>query len=511
MLVNVFSAAVTGLVATIVEVEINATQGAKFFITGLPDAAVRESYSRVVSAIENAGYRRPLNNLVINLAPADIRKEGSSFDLPIAIGCLAVSGMISPEKLGRTMLLGELGLDGRLRPTRGCLTVAIEARRAGFDALIVPRENVMEAAVVDKLKVYGASNLVEVIDFLNGREGLEPTVFDTRAEFLSRKDEVQPDFSEVKGQENVKRACEVAAAGGHNLLLIGSPGCGKSMLAKRMPSILPPLTMAESLETTQIHSVAGILPEGVSLLHERPFRSPHHTISNVALIGGGSNFRPGEISLAHNGVLFLDELPEFGRVLETLRQPLEDRVISINRAKYSVKLPCSFMLMAAMNPCPCGYYNDPTHHCTCTPRQVKNYMSRISEPLLDRLDLQIEVTPVSFSDLAAKPAGESSAAIRERVVAARLIQQQRFRSIKGIHCNAQMTDAQLGEFAPLDDGCRRVIRTAMERRGLSARAYKRINKIARTIADLDGAEHIDSRHVIEAVGYRSLDRSKWGE
>lgn len=511
MLVHLFSAAVTGLVATIVEVEVSSGSGDKFYISGLPDAAVRESYSRVTSAITNSGYRRPRQSLTINLAPADIRKEGSAFDLPIAAACLAVAGIVEKTMLDKTMLLGELGLDGRLRPVKGCLTIAMVARKAGFENLIVPLQNVREAAVVDHLKVYGASCLTEVIDFLNGKPGLDPTEFDTRREFYLNQSQTQPDFSEVKGQENVKRACEVAAAGGHNIILIGSPGCGKSMLAKRMPGILPPLTLAESLETTQIHSVAGCLPEGVSLLYERPFRSPHHTISNVALIGGGTNLRPGEISLAHNGVLFLDELPEFGRVLETLRQPLEDRFINISRAKYSVHLPCSFMLMAAMNPCPCGFYNDPTHTCTCTPRQVKNYMARISEPLLDRLDLQIEVTPVPFKDLAKKPAGESSASIRERVTRAREIQQERFVSLKGVYCNAQMSDAQLAEFAPLDDACQRILERVMEKLGLSARAYRRIQKIARTIADLDGMASITEDHVLEAVTYRSLDRSRWGE
>lgn len=387
MLVHLFSAAVNGLVATPVEVEVNTYPGDKLLISGLPDAAVRESYSRVSSAIQNCGFRLPGTSMVINLAPASLRKVGSGYDLPIAVGILAAGKMIQQKHLDRVMMVGELGLDGSLRPVFGALSIAIEARKRGYESLIVPEANVREAGVVNKLKVYGARHLSEVIDFLNDKPALQPIEIDTRKEFFENQKECTCDFSDVKGQENVKRAFEVAAAGGHNIILIGSPGCGKSMMAKRLPSILPPLTLSESLETTQIHSVAGILPPNVSLISQRPFRSPHHTISDIGITGGGSNFRPGEISLAHHGVLFLDELPEFSKnVLETLRQPLEDRVITITRAQYTVQLPCSVMLVAAMNPCPCGYYNDPNHQCTCTPWQVKHYMSRISGPFMDRMD-----------------------------------------------------------------------------------------------------------------------------
>jgi magnesium chelatase family protein len=512
MLVHLFSAAVNGLVATVVEIEVNTFPGDKFLISGLPDAAVRESYSRVVSAISNSGFKRQASSIIINMAPASLRKEGTGYDLPIAIAMLACGKVVQTAKLQKVMLLGELGLDGTLRPLRGCLPVAIEARKQGYEALIVPAENAREAAVVNRLKVFGAHHLVEVVDYLNGKPGLEPTLVDTRKEFYEHQNDDDADFIDVKGQQDVKRAFEVAAAGGHNLILIGSPGCGKSMMAKRMPSILPPLTLAESLETTQIHSVAGILPPGVSLIASRPYRSPHHTISDVALIGGGATFQPGEISLAHNGVLFLDELPEFTRTaLETLRQPLEDRVITINRAKYSVRLPCSFQLIAAMNPCPCGYYNHPTHRCDCTPGQVKKYMSRISGPLLDRIDIQCEVTPVPFSDLAKAPVGESSKDIRGRVIAARELQTERFKNLRGVHCNAQMSSKQLHEFARPDEESLRILNMAMERLDLSARAYEKILKVARTIADLDHSELIRAPHVSEAVGYRNLDRSTWGE
>jgi len=507
-----FSAAVNGLVATPVEVEINTYPGDKLLISGLPDAAVRESYSRVTSAIQNCGFHLPGSSMVINLAPAGLRKVGSGYDLPIAIAILAAAKMIQEDHLKNVMLVGELGLDGSLRPILGALSIAIEARKRGFEGLIVPAANVREAGVVNKLKVYGAQHLSEVIDFLNDKPTLQPVEVDTRKEFYDNQQECDFDFRDVKGQENVKRAFEVAAAGGHNIMLIGSPGCGKSMMAKRLPSILPPLTLSESLETTQIHSVAGILSPDVSLISQRPFRSPHHTISDVGICGGGANFRPGEISLAHNGVLFLDELPEFSKnVLETLRQPLEDRVITISRAQYTVQLPCSIMLVAAMNPCPCGYYNDPGHKCSCTPWQVKRYMSKISGPFLDRMDLQVEVTPVSLADLSRMPKGESSAQIRERVIRARQLQEERFRNIKGMHCNAQMSARLLSQFAVLDEESGQVLTQAMNRLGLSARAYERILKMARTIADLDASPTILGPHVREAIGYRNLDRDSWGE
>ena len=512
MLVHLFSAAVNGLTATIVEIEVNTYRGEKLLMSGLPDTAIRESYSRVVSAITNTGFKCPRESLIINLAPANLRKEGTGYDLPIAIGMMACANVVDKEKLGKVLLLGELGLDGTLRPVRGCLPVAIEARKKGYETLIVPSENSYESAVVNHLKVYGASHLAEVVDFLNGKSVLEETVVDTRRDFFEHQAEFDSDFNEVRGQENVKRAFEIAASGGHNMLLIGSPGCGKSMMAKRLPTILPPLSLAESLETTQIHSVAGLLEPGVSLIAQRPFRSPHHTISDVALIGGGTTFQPGEISLAHNGVLFLDELPEFSRtVLETLRQPLEDRKITISRAKYNIELPCSFMLVAAMNPCPCGYYNHPTHRCECSPGQIKKYMSRISGPLLDRIDLQVEVTPVPFEDLAHTPQGESSAAIRDRVIQARNVQHERFKGHVGIYCNAQMSSKMLHIFAEPDEAGLHLLNQAMTRFDLSARAYEKILKVARTIADLDHSGQVLSKHISEAIGYRNLDRSSWGE
>jgi magnesium chelatase family protein len=512
MLVKVFSAAVQGIEATTVTIEVNLSRGVKFFLVGLPDNAVKESHERILSALQVNGYKFPVAQIIVNMAPADIRKEGSAYDLPLAIGIMAANGTVSPDKLSRYMMIGELGLDGALQPVKGALPIAIRAREQGFEGLIVPRENAREAAVVNRLKVYGADNLKEVIEFMNGECQLEPTEVNTREEFYAQQNDFEYDFAEVKGQESVKRALEVAAAGGHNLIMIGPPGSGKSMMAKRLPSILPPLSLAESLETTQIHSVAGKLGKNTSLIAHRPFRSPHHTISSVALVGGGQNPQPGEISLAHNGVLFADELPEFNRsVLEMLRQPLEDRTISISRAKYTVEYPASFMLIASMNPCPCGYYNHPTKACVCNPGQVQKYLNRISGPLLDRIDIQVEIVPVPFEKLSDARPGEPSEAIRQRVIAARKIQEQRFSHISGIHCNAQMTPKMLTEYATPDEAGLNLLRNAMERLNLSARAYDRILKVARTIADLDASPTVQSMHIAEAIGYRNLDRENWAE
>ena len=512
MLVKTFCAEVTGLEATTITIEVNMTRGVQFRLSGLADTAVKESYDRIRAAIANNGYKPPTADLTVNLSPADIRKEGSGYDLPLAIGILAAHGKISETMLGDYMMIGELGLDGRLKPVNGVLPVAIRARKEKFKGLIVPRENVREAAVVNQLDVYGMDGLADVISFLNGSSNYEPTVVDTRKEFYEQQYDFDLDFADVKGQEGVKRALEIAAAGSHNIIMIGSPGSGKSMMAKRLPSILPPLTLAESLETTQIHSVAGKLSSGTSLISQRPFRSPHHTVSQVAMTGGGNRALPGEVSMAHNGVLFLDELPEFNKTtLEVLRQPLEDRKITISRAKYTVEYPCSFMFVASMNPCPCGYYGDPTHHCVCTPGQIGRYLSKISGPLLDRIDLHVEVPVVSFSQLSQMQPGESSSAIRERVIMARQIQQQRYKDYKGIYCNAQMTERMIHLFAEPDERSLDMLRTAMERLSLSARAYSRILKVARTIADLERSEKIQSHHIAEAIGYRNLDRSDWAE
>lgn len=512
MLIKVFGAAVQGIDATLITIEVNSSRGCMFYLVGLPDSAVKESHQRIISALQVNGYRMPTSNIVINMAPADIRKEGAAYDLPLAIGILAASEVIQSDKLERYLLMGELSLDGSLKPIKGALPIAIKARELGFEGMIVPQQNAHEAAVVNNLKVYGAGNIKEVIEFFNGTQELTPTLVNTREEFYSQQSNFDFDFAEVKGQENVKRALEVAASGSHNILLIGSPGSGKSMLAKRLPSILPPLSLGESLETTKIHSVAGKLGKDGGLISKRPFRAPHHTISTVAMTGGGSFPQPGEISLAHNGILYLDELPEYSRnVLEVLRQPLEDRKITVSRIRCNVEYPASFMLVASMNPCPCGYYTHPTKVCVCSPGQVQKYLNRISGPLLDRIDIQCEITPVPFKDISKAQPGEPSAAIRERVIKARDIQTARYKDFKGVHCNAQMTERMIHQYAELDNAGMDLLRMAMERFSLSARAYSRILKVARTIADLDASDRVQPHHLAEAIGYRNLDRGDWAE
>lgn len=512
MLVKVFGAAVQGIDATLITIEVNSSRGCLFNLVGLPDSAVKESYQRIRSALQVNNYKLPTSSITINMAPADIRKEGSAYDLPLAIGMLASKEMIKPDMLPDYLIMGELSLDGGLQPIKGALPIAILARELGFKGMIVPQQNAREAAVVNNLEVFGVENIKDVVQFFNGEKILDPVIVNTREEFYSRQTTFDFDFSEVKGQENVKRALEIAAAGGHNIILIGAPGSGKSMLAKRIPSILPPLSLGESLETTKIHSVAGKLGKEGGLISTRPFRSPHHTISAVAMTGGGSYPQPGEISLAHNGVLFLDEFPEYQRnVLEVLRQPLEDRIISISRVKCNVEYPASFMLVASMNPCPCGYYNHPTKACVCSPGQVQKYLNRISGPLMDRIDLQIEVIPVPFEKMSDAQEAESSNQIRQRVIAARRIQETRYRDVPGIYCNAQMNSRLLAQYARPDDKGLALLKNAMNRLNLSARAYDRILKVSRTIADLEGCTDVRSEHLAEAIGYRSLDREDWAE
>ncbi|QUB90994.1 YifB family Mg chelatase-like AAA ATPase [Prevotella denticola] len=512
MLVKTFCAAVNGMEVTTVTVEVSITRGVLFHLTGLADGAVKESHDRIAAALLNNGYKFPVADITANLAPADLKKEGSSFDLPLAIAILAANEKMSHDRLGDFMLVGELSLDGTLQPVKGVLPIAIKARAEKFKGIIVPKANEHEAAVVDTLEVYGMENILQVIDFFNGTTAPESCFVDTRKEFYEHQYAFDLDFADVRGQENVKRALEVAAAGGHNLIMVGPPGSGKSMMAKRLPSILPPLSLSESLETTQIHSIAGKLHRDTGLITQRPFRSPHHTISEVALVGGGMNPMPGEITLAHNGVLFCDELPEFNKhTLEVLRQPLEDRQITISRAKYTVTYPCSFMFVASMNPCPCGYFADPTHHCVCTPGQIQKYLAKISGPLMDRIDIQCEIAPLPFKDISQSTPGEPSAAIRERVIRARTVQTERFRDYRNIHCNAQMSERMIHEFAEPDEASVTLLRNAMERLKLSARAYNRILKVARSIADLEASETVQVQHIAEAIGYRNLDRSDWAE